>query len=138
MDLIDFHRIKRDLNDSIAVVKSLIDETEEIYRNNTHVDFTNYTFEKIRMKLIPLLINGVELRTAKGIVAEQLGLNYQLVTQKMNAEFYDFTNRIKPHKIYACHKLKEAGIKNKQIAELLNISPAMVTKYLCIPYKIKD
>ena len=65
-----------------------------------------------------------------------LSLDFRLsinIIKKLTLPIYNqYKNTLRPHKIYAAHALKKAGIKNKKIAEILNITPQTLTKYLTI------
>ena len=131
---------ERRLENTIEDIKELFTEFKEItlhyHRDKLH-ELRNSSYE-IKRKLCTYLVNGITLSDAKDMIFnEYSNLPYHFISSLCNEQYSRQFNQIKMHKVYACHKLHDAGINNVTIAKLLSLSPATITKYLLIPCKLE-
>lgn len=70
------------------------------------------------------------------IAVTNLSLEFKLpesIIKNITAPVYrQYNATLRPYKIYAAHKMKQAGLNNKKIAQILNITLPTLTKYLTI------
>lgn len=137
MNYLALVQAKRLFQSSMNEINDFVEELEQVYLSDLPRSLNYVKREKIRIALIPLIINNVDFELAKEIVAEKLNISVKYISETMNEEYQFHLSRMKHHKIYCCHKLKEAGITHKKIAEILNVSSATVTRYLTIPCKLE-
>ncbi len=137
MDYLALVQAKRLFQSSINEINSFVSELEKFYFVNMPHSTGYVKLQKIRVALMPLIINNVDFDLAKEIVADKLNVSVKSISETIDSEYYFHLAKMKHHKIYCCHKLKEAGITHKKIAEILNVSSATVTRYLTIPCKLE-
>ena len=128
------------LDEVIDDIKELFTEFKTItmhYHRDKIIELNKSAYE-IRRKLCTYLVNGISLSDAKDMIFnEYSNFPYYFVNNLCNEQYSKQLNQIKMHKVYACHKLHDAGINNITIAKLLSLSPATITKYLLIPCKLE-
>lgn len=131
---------ERRLASTIEDIKELFSEFKEItlhyHRDKLH-ELRNSSYE-IRRKLCTYLVNGISLSDAKDMIFNEYpNFSHHFISSLCDEQYTRQLNQIRMHKVYACHKLHDAGINNITIAKLLNLSPATITKYLLIPCKLE-
>ncbi len=127
---------ERQLESVLDDVRELFTEFKTItmHYNRDKIMELNKSSYEIRRKLCTYLVNGISLSDAKDMIFnEYSNFPHYFVSNICNEQYKRFLNQITLHKVYATHKLHDAGITNKKIAELLSITPQTVTKYLLIP-----
>lgn len=92
--------------------------------------------EKIVCRLYTYLTNGIPFENAKKRLLFDFDITRPQIDSLLNPIYAQYTKTLKPYKIYAAHKLHSAGVSNKQIAALLEVTPQTVCKYLCISLKL--
>ena len=128
---------QRNLNNMVSEINGFFDDFFIFYNDNKPKNFLQLKKEQLALKLFPLLINGATYNEAKKIIANSVDLPIDYINKTLDSYYYTYLYRLRPHKIYACHKLHEAGINNVTIAKLLNLTPATIGKYLLIPNKLE-
>lgn len=130
---------ERLLTSALTEFKNLFDEFYQLSNRQLQEEFEikNHERQDILNKLYAYLINGFSLEQSKqAILNDYNGYNIKMVTNLINVTYNKHLSQIKPHKVYAAHKLHDAGLNNKKIAELLEITPQTVTKYLLLKLTI--
>lgn len=125
-------RLERDLYRSLNEVKDIFDAAKDsLYYKRLQEAAQNDRY-KIISRFYSYLTNGV----CYPIAIESLCLDFNLgeLTIKKIVEpvYRQHLANLRPYKIYAAHMMKKAGITNKKIAEILNITQQTVCKYLTI------
>lgn len=92
--------------------------------------------EKLKSRLYTYLTNGIPFEIAKKQLLIEFDLTSAQINSLLNPVYAQYLITLKPYKIYAAHKLHAAGISNKNIAALLEVTPQTVCKYLCINPKL--
>lgn len=137
MNLTQILYTQRRLNSFTDDLNTVFNEFLTFYQENKPIDEFKYKKEKLVLKLMPYLTNGVSYDNAKRLIALQLNLPIGYISKTLDSYYYNHLIYIRPHKVYACHKLHDAGINNVTIAKLLNLSPATIKKYLLIPNRLE-
>lgn len=115
------------INTSMAAVFSAARNDLNQKRINDRAD----KFAIVR-RLYGYLSNGICYEIAVNNLSLEFKLTPAVIKNITRSIYQQYADSLRPHKIYAAHALKKAGIKNKKIAEILNITAQTVSKYLNI------
>lgn len=137
MNLTQILYTQRRLNSFTDDLNTVFNEFLTFYQENKPVDEYKFKKEKLALKLMPYLTNGITYDNAKRFLSIQLNLPIGYISKTLDSYYYNHLSHTKPYKVYTCHKLHDAGINNVTIAKLLNLSPATIKKYLLIPNKLE-
>lgn len=132
MDVLQVARCKRLLFSSMDDLKDLLAQMEEIAAAYRPVNPFAVKRAHVVARLYAYLCNGVHFEAAKNALSVDFELPRPIIDDMTNSVYASYLHLLKPHKVYAAHKLKAAGLDNKKIAKLLDVTPATVTKYLCV------
>lgn len=135
MDILQVARCKRLLFSSMDDLKDLLKQMEEIAASYRPVNQFAVKHAHVASRLYTYLCNGVPFEAAKTALSIDFELPRPIIDDMTNSIYANYMHSIKPYKVYAAHKLKAAGLSNQQIATLLNVTRATVTKYLCVKQK---
>ena len=83
-------------------------------------------------RLYAYLSNGFDYDVAVDNLCLEFRYSKNTIKNLTNPIYRQYMSTLRPYKIYAAHKLKIAGISNKKIAEILNITAPTLSKYLTI------
>ena len=123
-----------------SLEKQLYDAMNDLHavfaaaRNDLNQQRINRRADKFAIvrRLYGYLSNGICYEIAVNNLSLEFKLPPAIIKDLTGAIYRQYNATLRPYKIYAAHALKRAGIKNKKIAEILNITPQTLTKYLTI------
>ena len=103
-------------------------------RNDLYQQRINRRADKFAIvrRLYAYLSNGICYEIAVNNLSLEFKLHPAIIKDLTNPIYRQYVGSLRPHKIYAAHALKKAGIKNKKIAEILNITLPTLSKYLTV------
>ena len=121
---------EKNLYNTIDDLKNCFNDLKKYCINKPHKKTIER--EKIISKLYSYVTNGIPFENAKKRLCVDFDFSKSKIDCITNPVYAQYLKTLKPHKIYAAHKLHAAGIKNKDIAALINVTPQTVCKYLSI------
>lgn len=131
-----------DLKDKIVTdyLKDIRQEVEYL-RDHDALHYANEAYlrnTRILSRLYVYLINGISFSTALNQLEVDFNIPLYQFQDWICAVHTRFKNDLRPHKIYAAHKMHAAGISNIKIAELLKVHPQTVARFLRMKTNFKD
>ncbi len=132
MNFLQVAQCEQLLNSSMGDLKELLSQMKEFALTHRPANPFAVKQEPVAARLYAYLCNGVHFEAAKTALAVDFELPRDVIDGMTNSIYANYQHILKPHKVYAAHKLKAAGLDNRKIAKLLDVTPATVTKYLCV------
>ena len=122
----DLSGMRKNLKENFNQLIQTIDNMS--YSLNISENFTNYTREqtaKMRHKFVNYLINGYDFYNAVELIKGDFP-----ISQDIKFQYQVFQKKRLPQRIFLAVTLNKKGFKTKEIAGILDTTPATVRNYL--------
>ena len=119
--------------------KIMLDAQKYEIERREPVDFLNIEHNKMIFRIYTYLINKIPSIDAKELIKEEFKYKEPIIVSRLVDDIYtQQKHRMRPQKIYAAHMMKLAGVSNKKIATVLQVTSTTVAQYLKTSLVIKD
>ena len=108
------------------------------YENSISLDHYLTGHNKMMWRLYTYLINGIHTDDVKRMLYQEFHLEPIICTRLVDDVYVRQRRQMMPNKIYAAHMMKRAGITNKKIATVLEVSSSTVATYLKVNLTVKN
>ena len=123
--------IKKNFESSFNNIMKTIDKLE--YNANLSGKFSSYDRQQniqIRKKLVDYLIAGVDFLEALEFLKIDFKISQNIIDNVLRVEYAIYSRRQLSQKIFCARLLHGKGFKIKDLARILEVSPATVRNYI--------
>lgn len=127
----EFYSIRKNIEKSFNQVMKNLENLE--YNANLSNNFSSYDRKQnviIRKKLVDYLINGIDYQQAIEFLKIEFSISQNIIENVLKVEYIILQRKQLSQKIFCARLLSGKGLKVKDIARLLETSPATVRNYL--------
>lgn len=123
--------LKKSFENSFNLIMKNIENLE--YNANLSNNFSSYDRKQnviIRKKFVDYLINGIDYQQAVEFLKIDFSISQNIIENVLKVEYIILQRKQLSQKIFCARLLSRKGLKVKDIARLLETSPATVRNYL--------
>ncbi len=108
-------------------------------KKNIPPTFLRAEHQQMMCRLYTYIVNKIPRDIALKMILNEFHCQQPVVLSRIVDDVYITQNRkMRASKIYAAHMLKKAGVTNKKIAAVLNLTSTTTSQYLKIKLEIND
>lgn len=139
------HQLYNVLNDFKFITenpdfKQIFDDAEKYDKEkNIPPTFLRAEHQKMMCRLYTYIVNRIPRNDALKMILDEFHCQQPIILSRIVDEVYITQNRkMRANKIYAAQMMKKAGVTNKKIAAVLNLTSTTISQYLKIKLEIND